>query len=240
MTNYVMLDSEKHADLKVDETAKGVGSNRIRNTYVVVHELQRASGSYPLFFIKNPDTGMFSLICLLGFNEGENLFIDSDKWDARYIPLNIRRGPFALGEQAGNQGNSENVVLVDLDDSRVSGRTGEVAFNERGFPTDYLEEKLSILKTLNDGKEKTDAFVRKLLELDMIMPATFQISFDDGSAQKLQGLYTVDQDKLQRLDSKDVMSFYENGYFEYVYMMIASIGQMEHLIDRKNQSLNTK
>lgn len=234
MTNYVVLDRDKLSDLRVNESAVPIDSNKVRNTFVVVDELQRASGNYPLFFIKNPDTGMFSLVCLLGFDQGENLFLSEDHWDARYVPLNVRRGPFALADNK----ESEALVVVDLDDSRVSRSTGEVLFNERGFPTDYLDEKVSILKALQDGKDKTDDFVKTLLDLDMIIPATFQITFNDGSSQKLQGLYTVDQNKLENLSSETVLKFHDKNYFEYIYMVIASIGQMGYLIDRKNSSLN--
>lgn len=235
MSNLVLLESKNLGSLKINEHVDNVPSYHTRNSYVIVTELQRLSATFPTFFIKNPDTGQFSLVCLFGFDKGENLFLEKGQWATQYIPLNMRRFPFALGSHKKDDGKAESVVLVDLDDPRVSEHEGEVLFNERGFPSTFLEDNMSILKTLEDGQSSTYSFIQTLLELDLVIPANFQITFDNGETQKIEGLYTVNQNILNSLDDKTVVEFHRNNYFEYIYMMIASIGQMKTLIDKKNQ-----
>lgn len=233
----MLLESKNLGSIKINEDVYDVPSYHTRNSYVIVTELQRLSATFPTFFIKNPDTGQFSLVCLLGFAKGENLFLENGHWETQYIPLNMRRFPFALGSHKKDDGEAESVVLIDLDDPRVNEHDGEVLFNERGFPSRLLEDNISILKMLEDGQSSTTSFIQKLLALDLVIPANFQITFDNGETQKIEGLYTVNQDVLNGLDDEAVLELHKKNYFEYMYMMIASIGQMKTLIDKKNRAM---
>ncbi len=237
MSNFVLLENKNLGSVRVKEKANDVPAYHTRNSYVIVTELQRLSASFPTFFVKNPDTGQFSLICVFGFDKGENLFVEDGRWKTQYIPLNMRRFPFALGSQKKEDNKTESVVLIDLDDPRVGEQEGEVLFNERGFPSAFLESNISILKALEDGQSATHSFIQRLLDFDLIIPANFQITFDNGETQKIEGLYTVNQNVLNDLDDEKVIELHKNNYFEYMYMMIASIGQMKPLIDKKNQTM---
>lgn len=235
----VLLEATSHSDLRVDDRA-GSTTLHNRNTAVIVDELQRLSAYYPTFFVKNPETGRFALVAIFGFSESENLFVESDMWRSNcYVPLNIRRAPFMLGNHSGDEGD-ESVVLIDLGDKKVQKDTGEALFNERGFPTPYLENKISVLKTLKDGMDKTQSFIEVLVDNDLLTPVSFKIEFENGSSQQIEGLYTIHEAGLQSLDDDKALEFYKNHYFEYAYMMISSIGQVQRLIDDKNKLLQAE
>ena len=49
---------------------------------------------YPILFSKDAQTGQFYCGAMLGFDEGENLFLEEWREREFYRPLNLQRGPF--------------------------------------------------------------------------------------------------------------------------------------------------
>ena len=96
MTQHVLLDNVAHKDLRIRHRyAPGHGFDaNIARVFPV--ELGILQAEYPLFFIKNTDSGHFEPVALLGFEEGENLFLGGDQWLARVQPLSIQRQPFLI------------------------------------------------------------------------------------------------------------------------------------------------
>lgn len=234
MTNFVLLQNDRLRSIKVMDDGKFKQVPLSRNSYITVREIQGAASSFPVFFIKNPETGQFSIICLFGFDEGENLYVTDEGWQSQYVPLNIRRMPFALGEQKKEIGEAESVVLLDLDDCRVGEEEGRSLFDSKGQPSEFLQNKISILKALKDGQEENAEFIGKLLDLKLIAPSTFDVTFDDGQKRRVEGLYTINQKGLSSLSDETVLELYRKNYFEYIYMIISSLSQMKNLIDLKN------
>ena len=93
MTNHVLLDNVTHKDLKVDRVFGQDQGDGVNVARVFPVELGRLQNEYPLFFYKNADTGHFETIALLGFANGENLYLGDSGWDASCIPLSIERQP---------------------------------------------------------------------------------------------------------------------------------------------------
>lgn len=234
MSQPVLLNSNDHKRLRIRQEAAFSKEASMRNCSVVLQEFQRLAACYPVAFTKNIETGKFTVIAVMGFDEGENLFVHKGHWQAPYLPLNIRRNPFMIGTQKTPEGDQEQVVLIDLDDERVQEQEGEPLFNEQGFPTPFLETKTSILKTMQDGLEQTAAFAERMLELDLIVPATFRVEFKNREKREIKGLYSINQDGLSALDAATAGELHAQGYLEAAYMMVASLGQMQSLIDRKN------
>jgi len=237
MSQPVLLSSSQHKQLRINTDAPRSKEANARNCSVIMAEFQRLAAHYPVVFTKNIDTGKFACVALFGFDEGENLFVEQGRWQAPYLPLNVRRQPFMIGSQDTPEGSSEHVVLIDLEDHRVQEQEGEPLFNEQGFPTPYLEKATSVLKTLKDGFEKTEAFVERMLALNLLAPATFKIEFANGEHREIGGLYSINQDGLNSLDAETAAVLHAQGYLEAAYMMIASLGQMQTLIERKNRLL---
>ena len=70
-----------------------LGDNQ-RFVPVVISEFPSLALCYPILFSKDADTGQFYCGAMLGFDDGENLFIDSQADKSTYRPLNLRRAPF--------------------------------------------------------------------------------------------------------------------------------------------------
>lgn len=237
MNSPALLNSVKHKSLRVKDVLAGSVLN-LRNTSVILQEFQQLVVNYPILFTKNPGTGAFSCVAVFGFDEGENLFIRDGEWEALYIPLNIIRHPFAVGVQSkagGEPGESEQLVFIDETDPRVQEREGEVLFNERGFPTPYLEKMTSVLKSLSDGVADTRQFIDKLLSLNLIAATTLKIEFINQEQRHIQGFYSIDETRLNSLSAEAVAELHQLGYLQPIYTMLASFGHIYSLIDKKNK-----
>lgn len=240
MTNHALLDNVKHASLRVNTIyEKGHGFD-VNSARAFPGEFVHLQMDYPLFFIKSSETGHFEAIALLGFSEGENLYLRDGGWDAAYIPLSIARQPFLIGfQEQVDDGVPKTVpvVHVDLDHPSVSYTDGEPVFLEHGGETPLLERVSSILKAIHEGHENSESLSKLLVGLELIESVNVEIEFRDGSRQNLAGLYTINEDKLRALTAEGLQALHEAGHLQTVYMMLASMPNMTRLIDRKNKAL---
>ena len=228
MTQIVPLDKEAHKSLKVDGRASAVYGDNQHFVQVNVTEFPRLVVHYPLFFSKNPNTGEFYAGVMLGFKEGENLFLQ--EWEQRelYRPLVLQRGPFYA------QGPT---LAIDLDHPRVTAENGKPLFTEYGQPSRYLQSIIWAFQDLVPGMETTRQFLARLLELSLIEPVDVEVEFEDGSSQKCTGLYTVNQEILSRLPDPVVVELFRRGYLRLIDYMIASLKQFPLLAQKKNGRL---
>jgi SapC len=228
MSNIVLLDSRSHRKLRVHaRPAAGYGDNQ-RFVAVVVNEFPLLAMHYPVLFSKDADTGLFYCGAMLGFDAGENLFLDEHRNTSAYRPLNLQRGPFLT---AGPD------LAVDLDHPRVAPAGDQELFTEAGEPSGYLQSIMGLMRDLRPGLERTRIFIDTLLGLKLIEPVTISARFDDGINREFTGLYTVNRDQLQQLADGAVLDLFRRGYLQLIYLMLASLGHVPKLAQRKNRSL---
>ncbi|WP_165190380.1 SapC family protein [Caulobacter soli] len=228
MPNIAVLNSQTHRDLAVrTEAAARLGDGE-RFVPVVVTEFSHLAAHYPILLSKDANTGGFYFGAMLGFDPGENLFLDESKGHDAYRPLNLRRGPFYT---AGSD------LAVDLDHPRLAGAGGLRVFSEEGQPTAYLESVFAIMRDLRPGEEMTKVFIQTLLALKLIEPIDIDVGFDDGTTRQLQGLYTLNQDALRELPDDKVVELFRRGYLQLIYLVIGSLKQIPVLARRKNLRL---
>lgn len=225
MTQIVPLSSETHRALKVDARASAAYGDNQRFVQVVVSEFPHLVVHYPVLFSKDARTGQVYCGAMLGFDEGENLFLD--EWTERefYRPLSLQRLPFyAHGPD----------LAIDLDHPRVGVEEGKALFTEKGQPTRYLESIMYAFQSLATGMEITQLFIARLLELKLIEPIDMEAEFDDGTTRKCVGLYTINQDSLARLSDAVLLELFRRDFLRLIYLMIASLKQFPVLARKKN------
>ncbi|HWG68957.1 MAG TPA: SapC family protein [Steroidobacteraceae bacterium] len=225
MSNIVVLDSLSHRKLRVHaQPALQYGDNQ-RFVAVVVNEFPILSLHYPILFSKDADTGQFYCGAMLGFDAGENLFLDEHRAQRLYRPLNLQRGPFFT---AGSD------LAVDLEHPRVAPSGDQALFDEAGAPTVYLQSIMGLMRDLRPGLERSRIFIDTLLSLNLIEPMTIEARFDDGSNREVTGLYTVNRERLQELADAAVVDLFRRGYLQLVYLMLASLKHVPTLAQKKN------
>jgi hypothetical protein len=228
MTQIVPLSKEAHRSLKVDGRASAAYGDDRHFVQVTVNEFPLLVVHYPLFFSKNANTGEFYCGVMLGFKEGENLFLR--EWEERefYRPLILQRGPFyAQGPE----------LAIYLDHPRVGAESGKPLFTEYGQPTRYLQSIIWAFQDLKPGMETSKFFVARLLELNLIEPIDIEVECEDGATHQCVGLYTVNQETLTRLPDAVVVELFRRGYLRLIHLMIASLKQFPVLARKKNGRL---
>jgi hypothetical protein len=226
MPNIALLNNQSHRALRVQAGAAARYGDNQRFVPVIAGEFPHLAVHYPILLTKDQNTGAFFIGAMLGFDEGENLFLDARGMES-YRPLNLQRGPFFT---AGNE------IAIDLDSPRID-EGGKPLFTEAGEPTQYLQSIMALFRDLKPGLEITKTFVQTLVSLKLIEPIDIDLAFDDGSRRNLTGLYTINQASLRALAEDSVLDLVRRDYLQLIYLMIASLKQVPVLARRKNNAL---
>jgi hypothetical protein len=225
MTRIVPLNKETHKSLTVDARASAAYGDNQHFTYVIVNEFPQLVVHYPILFSKDRNTGEFYCGVMLGFDQGENLFLEEWRDLQFYRPLGLQRVPFyAHGSE----------VAIDLDHPRVGAADGVALFTEHGQPSRYLQRIIWAFQDLQPGIEVTRLFIARLLELKLIEPVDLEAEFDDGRIINCDGLYTINQDTLRTLPDAVVVELFRRGYMRLIHYMIGSLKQFPVLARKKN------
>jgi hypothetical protein len=224
----VLLDNQSHRKLRVHAQPGAQHGDNQRFVAVVVSEFHALATHCPILFSKDADTGQFYCGAMMGFDAGENLFLDDYRTLSVYRPLNLQRGPFLT---------SGSDLAIDLDHPRVAAGGDQELFTETGEPSRYLQSIMGLMRDLRPGLERTRIYIDTLLGLKLIEPMTVSARFDDGSNREISGLYTINRDQLKELPDAAVLDLFRRGYLQLIYLMLASLDHVSALLQKKNRSL---
>ena len=232
----VPVNRERHARSKIREiTGFGFASN-FHIAYLTMHEFARAAAVYPIVFVEDKEKDAFRPVTLLGLDAGENLFVgEAGKWEASYIPAIIRRYPFALAN-TGTEGQfticiDEGSDLVSLDDKDSEGSP---LFDEKGEPTQVIENVKRYLSELQQMDQITLEFAKTMAELNMFTP--LQMRVRDGDREKnIAGCWVVNEERLNNLSNDKFLELRAKRYLPAIYAQLMSLAQIERLMQLKEK-----
>ena len=193
---------------------------------------------YPIFFRKDPSTGEYQSIALLGFEKNENLFLEEGRWNASYVPGIVARGPFLIGfqeQQIEGELRKEPVIHVDLDHPRISQTEGQPVFLPQGGNSPYLDHVAAVLRGIRDGLEISKAMFAAFAELDLIEPVKVEIKLSAEEGYSLVGLHTINREKLAALDGASLEKLNKSGFLQGAFLVIASMNNVKKLMGMKQR-----
>jgi hypothetical protein len=232
MANHAPLNNVDHKNLRIVTTRGAAYGDAVMSALTFPAEFRDLQACYPIVFAQDGNGG-YDAVALLGFEQGENLFLGPDGWDAPALPLTVERQPFMIG-----RGGDDLAVHIDLDSPRVrdGGIEGEALFLTYGGTSEYLERISSVLRTIHEGMAASRAFVGALVELELLESFVLDVELDDGSQNRLAGFYTINEDRLAQLTAEQLARLHRDGYLQAIYMAMASLAQFRALIQRKNRA----
>jgi SapC len=233
MAQPVVLNNVAHKDMRVITRHGADLGDSVASVITFPTEYGDVQREYPIFFQKDANTGEFFSIALLGFQKGENLFLDENGWQARYIPAVVARGPFLIGFQERDS-QREPVIHVDLDDPRISQSEGEPVFLPQGGNSRYLERIATILKGIHEGMAFSRDMFAAFMALGLIETVKVEIKLNPEEHYDLVGLYTISEEKLRALDGESLVRLNKPGFLQGACLVIASLNNMKTLIDMKH------
>ncbi len=223
----VPVNKDVHAHTKVGEISSFAFASKLHVAYVTLQKFARAAAIFPIVFVEDKDRDEFRPVVLLGLNVGQNLFVDAaGKWRASYVPAVIRRYPFAL-TQAGADG--QYLLCIDEGSSLVSATQGASLFDDRGEPTQVIENVKRYLSELQQMEAATNGFTRFLAEHNMLTPLSLSVR-DNGQMKSIQGCYVVNEQRLNNLSDDLFLEIRNKRYLAAVYAHLISLAQTERLV----------
>jgi SapC len=238
MTRPVLLNNITHKDLRVITRYGAEFGDNIGTALTFPTEYADVQREYPIFFRKDPASGDYQSVALLGFGKNENLFLNDGRWAASYVPAIIARGPFLIGFQEQNidgELRSEPVIHVDLDHPRISRTEGEPVFLPQGGNSPYLEHVATVLRGIREGVEVSKAMFATFTALDLIEPVKLEVKLDAEQGYSVVGLHTISREKLQALDGSTLEKLNRSGLLEGAYLVLASMNNMRKLMAMKQR-----
>lgn len=237
MTRTVLLDNIAHKDLRVRTGYSAEFGDSVNNVVVFPTEFVYVQREYPILFRRDTN-GQLQAVALLGLDKDENLFLEGNRWNGRYVPAVLQRGPFLIGfrkMELNGEIVNEPVIHVDLDHPRISQTEGEPLFLRHGGHSPYLERANRMLQIIYKGTDIAGRMFAAFEEAGLIEAMQVEVQLDDRVQYKLPGFLTISQERLAQLDGAQLERLNKAGYLQYAMLVVASIGNITWLIELKNR-----
>ncbi|GAA0673064.1 hypothetical protein FHT00_001613 [Sphingomonas insulae] len=226
----VLLNNVDHRDLRVAVGHHARYGDAINQTRVFPAEFEELQREYAIL-LRRDDAGALYATVLLGLDPDENLFLDGERWDARYVPATRARGPFSIGVDA----DGEPMVYVDIDDPRIVA-DGEPVFRELGGNAPLLDHVSAMLQRIYVGLETEQAMFAAFDAAGLLEPATLQLDLGEGRRYNIPDHWTIDAGRLAALDGDALERLHRADLLRSAMWIASSLGNLRHLIDRKLRS----
>lgn len=225
----VLLNNVDHRDLRVRVGHHARYGDAINQTRVFPAEFEELQREYAILLRRDGNGALFATV-LLGLDPDENLFLDGERWDARYVPATRARGPFSIGVATG-----EPMVHVDPDDPRIAG-DGEPVFRDQGGNAPLLDHVSAMLQRIYVGLDTERMMFDALEAAGLLELATLQLDLGEGRRYAVPDHFTIDAGRLAALDGEALARLHRDDFLRPAIWVASSLGNLRHLIDRKLRS----
>ena len=198
----------------------------------VADEFTAACRELPIVFM--PGTTRPNAVFVVGLAAGENLLVrDDGEWDGTYIPAFVRRYPFIRGDVEGG----EPIVCIDPTFEGFNEENGE-AFFDGSSETGYLQAQVGLVNAYFESSRRSEEFCDVLNRMELLKSVTIDVR-SPGNTLALHGLFTVDEEKLDKLPAKEFEKLRKAGYLPAIYAHLISLGGIQRLASR-HEALRSK
>lgn len=225
----VPVSSGRHAKCSV-EVGKGFAFTRkINSVPLMAVEFPQAAPEYAVVFAQSGEDVV--PVVILGARQHENLYLtEEDAWRAKYIPAFVRRYPFVFSPS--EDGKSFTLCVDEAYQGLNYLGRGQALFTEDGKHTPYVDNVLKFLQEYRAQFLRTQAFCRKLKELDILEPMQAQFTLGSGEKMSLGGFQVVDRKRLKALSGETLTQLAATDELELIYLHLQSMRNFTELKDR--------
>lgn len=226
------LDKQKHAGMGLRKQPDFAWSAGINAVFLNAAEFFKAALDYPIAFVREPKSGEFLPMAILGLKAGQNLYVDArGQWRPQtYLPAYFRRHPFCIAEIPGAAGAAAQ-RLVCVDPAALEKDSPTPLFGADGAPSPAWETAHKLLEAMEGARQQTRALTQRLEALGLLVPFDAVAMPRQGERSRLQGLFRVDEEKLAELQAKDFKAMSKRGELRAVYAHLLSLENFARLLD---------
>lgn len=227
-TQFVPLNNSSHKNLAIGDKVDYSYFETVHMLPLQVQEFMSAATSFPIVFTKNNQTGEFVSIAITALKPNTNKLLKNGQWQSRYLPIQVQLYPLGMTHV-----DEEKIILgIDINNSSVAENETHRLFTEAGEKTDYLSKKLELAGLQASYQDMTKYFINVLLEHELLQPRTLTVTALDGTKTNIDGIYTIDEPKLQQLDDATLLNFAKRGFYSAIYAHLCSLSLIDLVMDR--------
>lgn len=230
MPKFETLSADTHCNIAIDESKLATTYSKFHLLNIEIKEAVQAASEFPLFFSKSPDAKYWTISALCGLAPQENVFETQGTWLGHYAPLSLRTLPFVTRIDGESQ---QQEILVDVESPAISTQ-GEPLFLASKRPTAYLDTKKKLLEERVNAMQQTAVMLNQLSEMGLIHAVDLIIEYKDNTNQRVGGLATVNEQRLQALNGEELASLNQKGLLNVLFNMLGSIFQVNRVIRLQN------
>lgn len=225
----VPVSKTRHARWSVEIGSDFAFSRSVNSVPLMAVEFPAAAAEYAVVFAGNEDSVMPAVI--LGMRENENLYLGPlGGWQAKYVPAFLRRYPFVF---SSSDGGKNFVLCIDegFPGFNQDGR-GEKLFDGDGKASPYVQNVLKFLQSYQVEFQRTQAFCRRLRELNLLEPMRAQLTLQSGERLAVAGFMAVNRSRLKTLAGDKLAEMARSDELELLYAHLHSMRNFAAMRDR--------
>lgn len=228
MSAPVPLQNDKHANLKVIESGDYTRHKEQHLVPIISQDFFVLAAEFPLVFVKDSRVDKFVPVAIMGLREGENLYCQTEEYKAQVVPLRFHNPPFQM-TKVDEQGD-QLALLVEEDSPLVSETEGTPLFNENGERSEYLEKRIESLLQAAQQAVQTENICKLFADKELFSTQQLQLQFQpDSPRYNIDGIYTIDEQKLNGLSDEDFLEFRKLGLIPLIYAHLSSLQQLRRI-----------
>lgn len=224
------LDRLKHAGRGV---ARGQSwAAALTGVYLSAAEFVQAARHYPVVFTRGGADTEYVPLALTGLESGVNLFVDRDgNWEpGAYQPAYVRRWPlYGVRVEGAELQNGKLLICVDENGLADSGPR---LFDATGEATGIFKQAETLVRELEAARPATETLCREVRELQLLEPFEARALPKDGQAMRVEGMWRVNEERLNALPAETVMRLMRAGILSRLYAHLMSLDNFKFLLDR--------
>ncbi|MEA1892802.1 MAG: SapC family protein [Campylobacterota bacterium] len=224
--NLVVLDKEKHKELKVSPLENLSFAKQTGFIELVANEVPLVGAEFPVVFTLNEKPSLVTIVTL----GGDSLAINADnKWITPYVPVFLRKYPFSI---AGTKDNpDQKVILIDEDSSLFSKSKGKKLFKKDGGQSETLENAIEFLTTAEKQMYVTQNVAKIIADSGILEDREISVGEGDEKKVLIGGFKVVNKEKLNKLSDDVLANWVRNGIIELINMHLKSLENIQKLFD---------
>lgn len=224
----VPLQKDRHANLKLTESGDYTRYKDLHLIPIIAQDFFTLGAEFPVVFVKDSSGEQFVPVAIMGLREGQNLFCQTAEWQARVIPVRFSNAPFSIVRV--DEKSDQLAILVDEESPMLSETEGEPLFKEDGEQTAYLEQRMDhILKTAEQTVQ-TEGICKIFQEKGLLVTQRLELQHrQDSPRYNIDGVYTVDEKKLNALSDEEFLDLRKQGMIPLIYAHLSSLQQLRRI-----------
>lgn len=227
-TQFVPLNDAAHKNLTVNDVIDYSCFESAHMLPLQVQEFMSAATSFPIVFTKNTQTGEFISVAITALKPNTNKLLKNGQWLSRYLPIQVQLYPFGMSDAS----EGKIILGIDINNSAVTENGSNRLFNDAGDKTIYLSKRLELAALQANYRDMTKYFISLLLKYSLLQSRILTVTGPDGTKTNIDGIYAIDEQKLQQLDDVTLLDFAKRGFYSVIYAHLCSLSLIDIVMDK--------